>query len=100
MPFRQYIRKRDQQGEYWQGQDFAEHLSLCELQLTTDLLLEHLPENGLVLEAGCGLARWALLFLFPLTSIGQWVVPPHATVEGRTIPEWWKWALALRARCL
>ena len=45
MPFRQYIRKRDQQGEYWGGQSFDEHLSLCELQLTTDLLLEHLPEE-------------------------------------------------------
>ena len=60
MPFRQYIRKRDQQGEYWQGQGFEEHLSLCELQLTTDLLLEHLPEDGPVLEAGCGLARWVI----------------------------------------
>lgn len=60
MPFRQYIRKRDQRGEYWGGQSFEEHLSLCESQLTTDLLLECLPEDGLVLEAGCGLARWVV----------------------------------------
>jgi len=60
MPFKQYIRKCDKKGEYWGGQSFEEHLSLCELQLTTDLLLENLPEDGLVLEAGCGLARWVV----------------------------------------
>ena len=60
MPFRQYIRKRDQRGEYWEGQSFEEHVSLCGLQLTTNLLLESLPEEGFVLEAGCGLGRWVV----------------------------------------
>ena len=60
MSFKQYIRKCDQKGEYWRGQSFEEHLSLCESQLTTDLLLEYLPEDGFVIEAGCGLARWVV----------------------------------------
>jgi len=60
MAFKQYIRKCDEHGEYWGGQSFEEHLSLCDLQLTTDLLLEYLPEDGDILEAGCGLARWVI----------------------------------------
>ncbi len=60
MPFKQYIRKADQRGEYWEGQTFEEYLSLCDSQLTTELLLDYLPDDGPILEAGCGLARWVV----------------------------------------
>jgi len=60
MPFKQYIRKADQRGEYWGGQTFEEYLSLCDSQLTTELLLDWLPHEGPILEAGCGLARWVV----------------------------------------
>ena len=60
MPFKQYIRKDDQRGEYWEGQSFEEHLALCDAQLTTDTLLRLLPKNGVILEAGCGLGRWVV----------------------------------------
>jgi SAM-dependent methyltransferase len=60
MPFKHYIRKADQRGEYWEGQTFEEYLSLCDSQLTTELLLDYLPHEGPILEAGCGLARWVI----------------------------------------
>ena len=60
MPFKQYIRKDDDKGEYWEGQTFEEHLALCDAQLTAGTLLELLPRESVILEAGCGLGRWVV----------------------------------------
>jgi len=47
-------------GEYWRDETFEEHLALCEYETTRDLLLERLPRDGLILDAGCGAGRWLL----------------------------------------
>lgn len=47
-------------GEYWQGADFWEHASLCDVQTIGPVFERWLPRNGRILEAGCGMGRWVV----------------------------------------
>lgn len=45
---------------FWSYESVTEHLRLCDFETTLPLFLEHLPKGEVVLDAGCGLARWVI----------------------------------------
>lgn len=56
-------------GSYWKDSDFAEHLKLTSYQTTYLHLLQNYPPPQKILEAGCGIGRWAI----PLSQQGYLV---------------------------
>jgi SAM-dependent methyltransferase len=63
----------------WSDTDPDERLLLCDIQQPTcRLLLEHLPENGVILESGCGTGRWVKF----LSDRGYTVVGLDSSTEG------------------
>ena len=47
-------------GACWQDETVEEALALCEDQTITPRILKHLPPEGKILDAGCGLGRWVV----------------------------------------
>ncbi len=45
---------------FWSHESVEAHLALCDYETTLPVFLEHLPRDGAILDAGCGLARWVL----------------------------------------
>jgi len=48
--------KKDK-GEYWRGETVEEHAKLSNYHTIIPFFLRHLPKDGRILEAGCGLGR-------------------------------------------
>lgn len=61
-----YAAVADTHGQVWAGETVAENIQLCAVQTIEPILLELLPKQGRILEAGCGLGRW----VFYLTARG------------------------------
>lgn len=52
---------RDHAGQdhhQWHDRSLADELAMCDERTLADLFEEHLPRDGLILEAGCGLGAW------------------------------------------
>lgn len=47
-------------GDYWKGVDYDEHLKLTEYQSSYKYFKQRYPQGLKILEAGCGLGRWAI----------------------------------------
>jgi len=45
---------------FWSHDSIESHLALCDYETTLPVFLERLPRDGVILDAGCGLARWVL----------------------------------------
>ena len=45
-------------SEYWQDTDLQEHMALVEGETTLSIVFQHMPTDGVVLDAGCGVGRW------------------------------------------
>jgi SAM-dependent methyltransferase len=43
---------------FWSHDSVDDHVGLCEYETTLPVFLEQLPKDEMVLDAGCGLARW------------------------------------------
>jgi SAM-dependent methyltransferase len=43
---------------FWSHDSVDEHVDLCDYETTLPVFLERLPKDGVILDAGCGLARW------------------------------------------
>ena len=50
----------DTLGQSWAGESVDENVALCKYQTIEPFFLKHLPRNGKILEAGCGLGRWVI----------------------------------------
>jgi SAM-dependent methyltransferase len=44
----------------WKLEGGEVNLDDCRIEFIHDVLLEHLPKNGLIVDAGCGVARWPI----------------------------------------
>lgn len=58
--FRKFGAETTGHGDYWRGAAFHEHLALTPYQTTYRYLLKHYPSPRRILEAGCGIGRWAI----------------------------------------
>lgn len=45
---------------FWSFDSVADHVELCEFETTLPVFLRELPRDTVVLDAGCGLARWVI----------------------------------------
>jgi SAM-dependent methyltransferase len=45
---------------FWSYDSVADHVDLCRYETTLPVFLQHLPREGAILDAGCGLARWVI----------------------------------------
>ncbi len=63
MPFAYYSRAATTQfwSEHWGGHSVEELLRVAQTSPLTSLLEQHLPRQGSILEAGCGLGQYVLL---------------------------------------
>src|SRR5262245_2478187 len=43
---------------FWSHDSVDDHIGLCDYETTLPMFLENLPKDEIVLDAGCGLARW------------------------------------------
>ncbi len=43
---------------FWSEDSVDEHVELCRYETTAPVFLAQLPRDGVILDAGCGLARW------------------------------------------
>jgi len=43
---------------FWSHDSVDDHVDLCDFETTLPVFLEQLPQDDVVLDAGCGLARW------------------------------------------
>jgi SAM-dependent methyltransferase len=64
VPLAYYSRSATQAfwSEHWGGQSVEELLRIARTSPLTRLIEAHLPHSGLLLEAGCGLGQYVLLF--------------------------------------
>ncbi len=65
MSFKVYYFKAPAGSEfnvYWETSDAERHFGLVEIQTTLPVVREVLPEDQLILDAGCGLGRWVSYF--------------------------------------
>jgi SAM-dependent methyltransferase len=44
----------------WKLEGSEVNLDDCQIEFIHDILLEHLPKDGLIVDAGCGVARWPI----------------------------------------
>jgi SAM-dependent methyltransferase len=44
----------------WKLEGGEVNLDDCRIEFIHDVMLEHLPKNGLIVDAGCGVARWPI----------------------------------------
>lgn len=52
---------RDHSGQdhhQWENRSLDDELAMCDARTLADIFEEHLPRDGLILEAGCGLGTW------------------------------------------
>jgi SAM-dependent methyltransferase len=52
---------RDHSGQdhhQWENRSLDDELAMCDARTLADLFEAHLPRDGLILEAGCGLGTW------------------------------------------
>jgi len=81
MSFKVYFFKASPEidwSEYWHNYDVAEHFALIEAETTLSVVLKYLPQNGVILDAGCGLGRWTQY----LRQRGYRVVGLDKSLEG------------------
>ncbi|MGD0947333.1 MAG: class I SAM-dependent methyltransferase [Candidatus Binatia bacterium] len=45
---------------FWSYDSVVDHVDLCRYETTLPVFLQHLPREGAILDAGCGLARWVI----------------------------------------
>lgn len=63
MSYKVYIPKNNRsKGACWHDEKVEETLPLCDYQIITPHILKYLPQEGRVLEAGCGLGRFLIYF--------------------------------------
>jgi SAM-dependent methyltransferase len=67
LPFKLYTKKNTdikglEKGQNWCGESIGENLSFCEFEGCSTVFEKHLSQEGLILDAGCGLGRWVLFF--------------------------------------
>jgi SAM-dependent methyltransferase len=43
---------------FWSHDSVDDHIGLCDYETTLPVFLAQLPKDGVILDAGCGLARW------------------------------------------
>src|SRR5437899_1039412 len=60
MSYKQYtIRSASEQTAHqWINRDLAGELQLCERRVLGPLFERHLPRDGVICEAGCGIGGW------------------------------------------
>jgi SAM-dependent methyltransferase len=52
---------RDHAGQdhhQWHNRSLEDEVAMCDERMLADIFEEHLPRDGLILEAGCGLGAW------------------------------------------
>lgn len=52
---------RDHSGQdhhQWENRSLDDELAMCDARTLADIFEQHLPKDGLILEAGCGLGTW------------------------------------------
>ncbi len=64
------VQATDTHGQGWQGETVEESIGLCRYRMVEHLFRRHLPKEGRILEAGCGLGNW----VFYLRNLGYDVV--------------------------
>jgi SAM-dependent methyltransferase len=47
-----------QDHHQWHNRSLEEEVAMCDARTLADIFEEHLPRDGLILEAGCGLGAW------------------------------------------
>jgi SAM-dependent methyltransferase len=55
-----YFKPRDEGGfsEYWRKGDLREHAALVDAETTLSVVVGYMPDQGAILDAGCGVGRW------------------------------------------
>lgn len=60
LPFYGVLPDSEHWSQHWQRQRFDDLLAVARDTYLTDRLVEHLPSDGLMLEAGCGVGQYVL----------------------------------------
>ncbi len=53
-----YVWPKSGRGEYWHGETHEENLALTEYETILPTVVKVLPEQGMILDVGCGIGRW------------------------------------------
>ena len=92
MPFAYYSRAATTQfwSEHWGGHSVEELLRVAQTSPLTSLLEQHLPRQGSILEAGCGLGQYVLLLRkrgYRVEQQKQFPVYYEAELVGTLVPD-------------
>jgi SAM-dependent methyltransferase len=72
---------------FWSHDSVDDHIGLCDYETTLPVFLDQLPKNEIVLDAGCGLARWVFFLRAKgYRVIGTDCAHPALTQAMRTRP--------------
>lgn len=59
---RDEVEALETHGQSWLSDTIEENIGLCAMQTIEPVFNRHLPKQGKILEAGCGLGRWVIYY--------------------------------------